>query len=225
MNDPTEFIYCRSNCQQLFGVEPAVYDTQYFPYVLCFSSLIDNILMWRLYKAKVCLVLEKEKIRQFARANGKFFASVQYPHKEKSKIEDAIQNIAKELGAPIMDDISEEAQIFSCFIKHPDFKDENETRLVALNDELRCFTYTPDGPGEIPPREDDNEFETSIREDGTIRKYKEIVLPPDTIKEVFVYMKRSKHSEFVKKKIEELFLNNGYPNKLKIHYTKSVITR
>lgn len=103
---------------------------EYIPYIVSFSKNRDDALMWRLYNAQVCLNLYRKEIesRCLQLMDELQCRDCSYMYKKQIII------LGNELltGGKDKRDVWETVMNKSVFIKHPDFKCENEVRVVKF---------------------------------------------------------------------------------------------
>lgn len=166
MNDPFDSIYSRDILLKMFHLKEGIEDNlkagifykenaknfiNYIPYFVSFSKNRDDALMWRLYNAQVCMKILKYKVT--SKYNDDYMDRLQCkeccylsPKQIKREYAEKFSNM------PDKKDIWKTIMIDSTFIKHPDFRCENEVRVVDFNARL-CVNDAKlydDEKGEIP---------------------------------------------------------------------------
>lgn len=191
MNDPFDSIYSKKillDELKKHGFENFQEFPDFIPYIVSFSKNRDDALMWRLYNAQVCLNLYRRKIADKYDSTSNFECSdCSYLYRKQILLNsDKIlekHNKSKE-------ELWEKVCRKSAFIKHPDFKCEDEVRVVNFSlcrdqQNNRC-----DKRGEI---NDDFKFKKVIRPTKIVY-YKEFTYDIDTLGGIIV--KANNNSEF-----------------------------
>lgn len=220
MNDPEEFKFSKKWCYKVYKQEIGDYDTELTPYVVSFSRNNDSLLMWRLYNAKICLVLDEEIVKNHLVSHlGMNICDIQYCQNEIKSITTAIEQIAYDCNFPI-DDIHEEIQIVSSFIKKQDFACEKEVRIVTTNRDGLQISNIDDEIAELFIPEVLEQTQTKLRDNGSKYQYKEIDLPKEALQGIIVYAPNKSEFKRIKKNLSDWLISNGYSEDL-IMKTKS----
>lgn len=199
MNDPFDSIYAKKILLDLptkkegdSKQEEYLPITDYIPYIVSFSKNRDDALMWRLYNAQVCLKISKQRIINTCDPSSSIYYKCKdcmYMSKKQIKIN--INNILKDCSTPR--ERWEKAMEATAFIKHPDFKCENEVRVVDFS--IRKYfhekTKYNEKRGEIPY---DFKYK-KILNDNKIAYYKEFHFDSDILCGIIVMSKND--SEFI----------------------------
>lgn len=197
MNDPFDSIYAKDTLLEITGLKEFEINQDnykdfldYIPYIVSFSKNRDDALMWRLYNVQICLKILRERIK----SNNSSLDRLQcrdcyYMSKKQIKAENKRilkgDNGTRNLWNRIKDE--------SVFIKHPDFRCENEVRVVKFNARInqRCKTDNKyEMRGEIP-----NDFKyKKVFNSTKIVYYKEFEFDKETLRGIIV--RANSESEF-----------------------------
>lgn len=214
MNDPFDSIYSRKimlgishlekdfedkQKEGILSIEDSKNFMEYVPYFVSFSKNRDDALMWRLYNAQVCLKISIERIKKYCR---KSFT-------DRFKYDDCVYLSPKQIERKyfeMLHDLVDKREIWkkimfeSVFIKHPDFRCENEVRIVDFNASLR-FNKTKlndDDKGEFP-----NNFKyKKVLNSTKIVYYKEFMFDKDALCGIIVKTNNDDEFNDVKEHLE-----------------------
>lgn len=193
MNDPTEYVYAKEflipEFCKCFGVKE-MDDTEVYPYIVSFCKEKDDFIMWRMYKADVCLILNYDIIDKWVEelnikdaTNTYYFGDCKYPQKEE--LWDEYKKL-KEWNKSRGDESKDEITAFELvtFIKRNCFKNENEVRLFTCDYLLPDFQYNEAEPAKPIIENKERAKDINIR---SVRNkdfilYKEFHLPKDALK-------------------------------------------
>lgn len=225
MNDPTDSIYARDVVIPLFKrtIEESNLDdydkddSEAFSYIVSFSQKEDDFYMWRTYKADVALEFNRDIIKEYIDKDKSpsfiYFDDCDYPEDEEGlhrAFIDKLNTLNQGQGAMLA------ARHAVAFIKRPEFKDENEVRLVTFDHEGMSISEDHCIEHEIP----DNVGVKMIRNKDLVL-YKEFHLPKNALTGIIINTNGDEHYKSVKKHIELWLLQQGYKHDIKIRRTRT----
>lgn len=176
------------------------------PYIVSFSTLQDNFLMWRLYNAKVSLVLDSEYFD--VNTNNCVLCECEYVDNEPEQIIESFQKI--EAKIPSCKNVFADVNRICTFIKHKSFKPESEFRLASwdyydLNDNKAILPDCIDKSNVVSCP-----FFTYTNNKGKIVLYKKFTLDGNALKCIIVHTYSEIEFDAIKSKIQSILISNGF---------------
>ena len=230
MNDPTDSIYIKDVVLPLIkdAVEDAGLDdydkdeSEAFPYIVSFSREEDDFHMWRMYKADVALVFNREKITEYVDADSGpsfiYFEDCEYPEDEDDlhrKFIEKLNTLNKGQGMMLA------AHHTVAFIKRKEFKNENEVRLVTFDHDGAYSIGIKDGEPELIEGEIPVNVGVKAIRDKDLVLYKEFHLPKETLVGIIINSNNDTHYEKLRLHIRLWLLQQGYRHNVYITKTES----
>lgn len=179
------------------------------PFVVSFSAKEDDFLMWRLYNAKVCLILDSE---YFDRQTLNWaLMKCEYVTDDESDITKAFQTINDSLQ--FHPNLYAFSGRISTFIKHEAFRVENEVRLASwdcynVHDEKISVSKLSDCNTEDISVE--KEFHTRIGKNNKIVMYKKFPIDGNALSGVIVHTYSEMEFESIKDALQSVLIQNGF---------------
>lgn len=214
MNDPTEHIYAKEELipelSKSLNLEE-VKDTEIYPYVVSFSKMDDDFIMWRMYKAELALVLDYDVINKWVEEelncnDGEkfyYFGECRYPETKKELIDsfNQLREWNKNRGDESEDEIT--ALELATFIKRKEFRNENEVRLFTSDYNLPSFEYDEEHPEEPIMKNQERAKDIKIK---SVRNqdfvlYKEFHLPKDSLRGIILNCEKDIQFDRIKRHI------------------------
>lgn len=136
MNDPGDYLFAKNIiipkakewCEENIGIDEEIEDSQFYPYIVSFSELGDNLNLWRMYHGEVCLELDGDLIRNACTKEGIQFSKCSYSGNTEEELQKAIAEVGQQIN--IYDDDDLDFLKECCvFIKHKDYESEREWRM------------------------------------------------------------------------------------------------
>ena len=219
MNDPLDYLYSRNRylpammkaAKELRDEESipeeALMEIETEPYIVSFSKKRDDFLMWRMYNAKVSLILDK---RYFEKPlPNKALIECEYVDDYDVDLKRAFLNVDKQISNCM--NISADASRHATFIKHRSFEVEGEVRLATWD------YYDNEGNGLnlvdcMPTDEDmvDGDIYTRTKENSQIVLYKKFHIDKNALVGVIIHAYTILEYESIKNKIRSILIKNSY---------------
>lgn len=213
MNDPFDFQFAwnrirpiiikaaqREKLHKFETKEMAVH-----PYIVSFSSKEDDFLMWRLYNAKVCLILDSEYFER--QALDYVLRKCEYIADSKKELYDAYHAINADIQ--FIPNIHMYSGRISTFIKNEAFRVENEVRLATW------YYYEHDEKITISNQKKNNYFEngmfyTRIGPNGKIVIYKKFPIDGNALVGIIVHTYSEIEFESIREALRSVLIQNGF---------------
>lgn len=166
MNDPLDYQYSKNLllppmldaakevAKEKILPEIALEEIVTEPYIVSFSKKKDDFLMWRMYNAKVALIIDK---RYFDKClSNRALIECEYTDNKASNIRNSFSKIEKQISE--CTNIYADTSRIATFIKEKSFREESEVRLSTWD------YYTPKGDkiSLFDCREDGESIEATI---------------------------------------------------------------
>ena len=230
MNDPTDSIYGKDVVLPLVrdainnaGLDDYEKDElESYPYVVSFSENYDDFIMWRMYKADVALVFNRDKIAEYVIAD-KSESFVYFENCEYSDNEDELCRMFCEKMNVLNNGqgLMLAAHHSFVFFKRKEFENEKEVRLVKFDHEgFYVDGINSDKPLFVENEIPDNIGVRAIRNNDLIL-YKEFHLPKVALTGIIVNCKNDSHYERLKSHIRLWLNNQGYEQSINIEKSVS----
>ena len=178
------------------------------PFIVSFSEKADDFLMWRLYNAKVCLVLDSEYFDRQTLNHA--LRKCEYISDNNEELHRAYHAISENLM--FCPNIYAFSGRISTFIKHAAFKDEGEVRLATWNyyDEKdntvsieKVYTNRrKDDDGIVK----DKKFQTRIGANGKITIYKKFHINGNALAGIIVHSYSEIEFEAIKEQLRSILI-------------------
>jgi hypothetical protein len=217
MNDPLDFIYAKNKLYpQMMEVANELSKEKVIPdyarqevitnpFVVCFSKKEDDFLMWRMYNAKVALVLDK----RFFEKPMPNTALIECEYiEEKSDLHGSFLKIAEQISNCM--NISADVQRITTFIKHNSFETEGEVRLATWE-----YYNSNSDRISLPDCIDNDEIvEQSvcnrINKDGKIVLFKKFNIEKNALVGIIVHSYSQLEFDSIKEALRSILINQSY---------------
>ena len=236
MNDPKDFVFARDKIipkvrEYLKKTSEAMEYGEGYPYILSFTTHADDALMWRLYHNEICLeidssALEKElEERVTNNSTSEFYqyGKCIYVSDEDKSIRRAYNNVRKKLPF-LSDNEIDVAQDIAPFIKHKNYKNEKEYRVVSFDYKTGRGEY--DETLESKCRIEECEIPVNVKVKGVyggdIILYKEFFFSPKILKRIIVKKNRTDEFEKLKSHIKLILCGRHYPIGVEVVQSKAL---
>lgn len=215
MNDPTEHIYAKKHLIPVFCKyfdKNEIEETKIYPYVVSFSKVKDDFIMWRMYKAEVALVLDYNIINDWVenhlnwqcQEKSYYFGECKYPETDDELKAEFMRLTEwnKSRGDLSEDEIT--SIELTTFIKRKEFKNENEVRLFTCDYNLPSVRYNEQNPAEpiIQCEERPRDIKIKAVRDKDFILYKEFHLPKDALRGMILNCEIGSQFEKIKQHIK-----------------------
>ena len=227
LNDPRDYIFARDiiipEIKQIIKREgipdTEIDDVEFYPYIVSFSELGDNLNMWRLYHSEVCIEIDGDRLLDECNKKGILFGKCEYVNEEKEEILKAISKIHNGLNIDdekLLDRIRE----CSAFVKHRTYESEAEYRIIKSDFEGAIFHS--EGPSLYTMRDQEIPQEVNVKcvNNKDIILYKEFTFNTDVVKGIIVCEQSDGKFQKIKKHLELVLFDRGYKDVL-IEKTKT----
>lgn len=219
MNDPLDYLFARNRyLPKMLEVakeikyennipKEALRDVRTEPYMVSFSKKKDDFLMWRMYNAKVSLVLDK---RYFQKPlPNKALIECEYVDDDMDDLRNAFLKVDEQLNNCM--NISADTSRHSTFIKHKSFETEGEVRLAT-------WDYCDNEGNKIilsdcmNTEEDmiEHDICTRTKENSQIVLYKKFHIEKKALVGVIIHAYSKLEYETLRTKIQSILLKNSY---------------
>ena len=230
MNDPNDRIYCKEVVLPLVrvavnnaGLDDYEKDeSESYPYVVSFSENYDDFIMWRMYKADVALVFDRNIIAEHVSADKSksyiYFEDCEYPDNEEEllgKFCEKMKVLNKGQGSMLA------AHHAVVFFKRKEFENEKEVRLVSFDHEGVYFHGINNGELEYIEEEIPNNIGVKTIQNKDLVLFKEFHLPKVALTGIIVNCKNDSHYERLKSHIRLWLNNQGYEQSINIEKSVS----
>ena len=218
MNDPLDYQFARNRLHphMMAAVNELADELKYTPtekeeiettpYILSFSKKKDDFLMWRMYKAKVALVLERSYFEKTTQNSA--FIECEYVNDNDNDIRHSFLKIDKKIrGCSV---IAAHVDRISTFIKEKSFEPEDEIRFATWiyydnNGCQRMFAEFNDNCDNIS-----DEIKSRINGDGKIILYKTFHFDKKALKGIIVHSYSQLEFESIQNTLRTILLNKSY---------------
>lgn len=226
MNDPTDCEYAKNvvlpRIQKTIDEmddlsEQDKEEGEVFPYIVSFSYKEDDFNMWRMYNAEVALefdydvikeIIEKDRSDQFI-----FFEKCKYPENEDAihtEFLSTLRTLNQGQGFRMA------ANQALAFIKRPEFRNENEIRLVAYDNDGSVFSSGCFIDCEIPQN-----IGVKMVRNGDLVLYKEFLLPKIALTGIILNCNSEEHYKMLKSHLQLYLHNKNYSTTIEIRKTQT----
>lgn len=219
VNDSREFVFARDIVipemrellkSDLVSNEP-IDDVEFYPYIVSFSELGDNLSMWRFYHSEICVEMDGDRLLDECNEKGILLGKCEYVNGEKEEIAEAISRIHQNLN--INDDILlDRIRECSTFVKHKDYEPEAEYRIVKFDYDGLIVQYKPESPDLCEMQEKEIPQDTKVKfvRNGDIVLYKEFSFSKDLVKGITIHEQSDAKFQEIKKHLELVLFDRGY---------------
>jgi hypothetical protein len=183
-----------------------VEEVETHPYVVSFSKHEDDFLMWRLYNAKICLVLDSE---YFDRNTANVaLIECEYIHDISQERQNAFTKIDSKIQ--YCRNVYANVGRISTFIKNEDFRVEGEVRLATWD------YYTPQGDKLcLPDCKDTNpiaetDFYHRVNANNQIVLYKKFHIDGNALSGIIIHSYSELELEPIKIALRSILIQSGF---------------
>jgi len=222
MNDPLDYQYAKNKllppmmevarelAKEKEISEEAMREINVIPYIVCFSKKADDFLMWRMYNAKVALVLDK---RYFEKPTpNSSLIECEYVDENLSNLRDSFMKIDESIPNSFY--ISVQTSKIASFIKSDAFKSEGEVRLASWDyfDKNGNQMIIPDCKNDETIVE--NELRTRFNADGKLILYRRFFIDKNALKDIIIHTYNKLEFENTRNALQAVLRNNKFDNDL-----------
>lgn len=237
LNDPTELKFAEEKLIPMLkskialekGIQTEeVESDDAFPYILSFSKARDKFLMWQLYKAEASLVVDYDKLKEceIVDIDGKMYSAFHVRDVKYTNNESMVFDYKEmKLECDEFDDELDTAyeQILP-FMKHIDYKEEEEVRMVSSD--YQTFQVSYDNSSEDNCKFTECEICENVKvkeiRNGDFVLYKEFHIPKEALCGIILHTYDEALFKKQKKHLEVILVSNGYDlSKIEITQTEA----
>jgi hypothetical protein len=178
------------------------------PFVVSFSQKEDDFLMWRLYGAKVCIVLDSEYFDKPS-PNCAVIKCEYVPENDDKRLYESYHVINGKIG--FCRNIYAYTKRISTFIKHNAFEVEGEVRLASWD------YYNKKGDNLCLPDCDESqsgiattEFFSRVNENGKIILFKKFAIDGNALSGIIVHAYSRSEFSSIKNALRSVLIQNGF---------------
>ena len=181
-------------------------DIKTHPYIVSFSKKRDDFLMWRMYDAKVALILDKKYFDKIT-PNSALIECV-YSNDDPPTIRDAFLKIDKQISDCL--NVSANVSRITTFIKEEAFATEGEVRLATwdyfdTNDNKVTLSDCIDNESIV-----DRNTQSRVNNKGKIILYKRFHIDKKALAGIFIHSYNQLEFESLKNILKTLLINLKY---------------
>ena len=222
MNDPLDYQYARNKILPLMMdvakdlvkeneiPNDAVEEINVIPYIVCFSKKADDFLMWRMYNAKVALVLDKHYFEKTT--SNRVLIDCEYVDENFSNLRDCFMRIDKKIGGNM--NVSINTSMIATFIKSDAFETEGETRLASWD----YFDKSEKQLTIQENRDEDNfvgkELQSRFNAEGKLILFKQFFIEKKALKGLIIHTYSKLEFENIRNSLQSLLRFNKFENDL-----------
>ena len=226
MNDPLDYQYARNKILPLMMdvakdlvkeneiPNDAVEEINVIPYIVCFSKKADDFLMWRMYNAKVALVLDKHYFEKTT--SNRVLIDCEYVDEKFSNLRDSFMRIDKKIGGNmnVSMNVSINTSMIATFIKSDAFETEGETRLASWD----YFDKSGKQLTIQENRDEDNfvgkELQSRFNAEGKLILFKRFFIEKKALKGLIIHTYSKLEFENIRNSLQSLLRFNKFENDL-----------
>ena len=214
MNDPFDFQFSNNRflpptieaAKEIGMQDSEIEEVMVHPFIVSFSRHADDFLMWRLYNAKICLVLESEYFDR--NTPNVALIECEYINDTAKERQDAFTAIDKKID--YCRNVYANVGRISTFIKNSAFQVEGEVRLATWDyynshGDTLCL---PDCKDSNPIVE--KNFYSRMNTNGYITLYKKFNIDGNALDGIIVHSYSEIEFEPIKNALRSILIQNGF---------------